>query len=141
MFFPTTSTFIIQGMMPGHTIISFSPCKEKQKVVKILHNGQDILKSGIDTKPGEEIKDITDHDRPGPSEGSAGSRRTARRQDSSKHRPSTQVATKSHLCRRIAYGRHCTNEKGLADNRRKSLCSKVAEAGIEPARPVTGTGF
>ena len=26
-------------------------------------------------------------------------------------------------------------------NRRKFLCSKVAEAGFEPARPVTGTGF
>jgi hypothetical protein len=42
---------------------------------------------------------------------------------------------------RIAYTRHCTKEKGLATNRRKSLLSKVAEAGIEPARPVKGTGF
>ena len=57
--FPTASTFIIQGMMPGHTMIGLSPNKEKQRVVKILYNGRDILKSGIDTKPGQEIKDVT----------------------------------------------------------------------------------
>jgi len=57
--FPTKSTFIIQGMMPGHTMIGLSPNKEKQKVVKILYNGQDIMESGIETKPGQEIKDVT----------------------------------------------------------------------------------
>ena len=57
--FPTASTFVIQGMMPGHTMIGLSPNKEKQKVVKILYNGRDILTSGIDTNPGDEIKDIT----------------------------------------------------------------------------------
>jgi len=56
--FPTMSTFIIQGMMPGHTTIGLSPNKEKQKVVKILHDGRDILKSGIDTKAGDEIKGV-----------------------------------------------------------------------------------
>jgi beta-lactamase regulating signal transducer with metallopeptidase domain len=59
MLFPTKSTFLIQGLMPGHTVLSFSPQKEKQTVLKILHNGHDIMKSGIDTKPGQEIKDIT----------------------------------------------------------------------------------
>ncbi len=59
MLFPTKSTFIIQGMMPGHTRIEFSPQKERQKVVKILQAGRDIMKSGIDTKPGQEIKDVT----------------------------------------------------------------------------------
>jgi hypothetical protein len=57
--FPTTSTFMIQGMMPGHTLIGLSPNKEKQKVVKILYGGRDILTSGIDTQPGQEIKDVT----------------------------------------------------------------------------------
>ena len=57
--FPTTSTFLIQGMMPGHTMIGLSPNKEKQKVVKILYDGRDILTSGIDTNPGEEIKGVT----------------------------------------------------------------------------------
>ena len=72
MIFPTKSTFIIQGMMPGHTMLSFSPNKEKQKVVKILHDGQDILKSGIDTKPGQEIKEFTIVVGTGPATGSAG---------------------------------------------------------------------
>ena len=59
MLFPTKSTFIIQGLMPAHTMLGFSPQKEKQKVVKILYDGRDIMKSGIDTKPGQEIKDVT----------------------------------------------------------------------------------
>jgi len=57
--FPTKSTFIIQGMMPGHTMIGLSPNKEKQKVVKILYGGRDILTSGFETKPGDEIEDVT----------------------------------------------------------------------------------
>jgi beta-lactamase regulating signal transducer with metallopeptidase domain len=58
MLFPTKSTFVIQGMTPGHTVLDFGPKKERQKVVKILHDGQDVSKSGIDTKPGQEIKDV-----------------------------------------------------------------------------------
>jgi protocatechuate 3,4-dioxygenase beta subunit len=59
MLFPTKNTFIIQGMMPGHTMMTFAPQKEGQKVVKILYDGRDIQKSGIETKPGQEIKDVT----------------------------------------------------------------------------------
>ena len=59
MIFPTKSTFVIQGMMPGHTMLSFSPKKKGQKVVRILQGGRDIMESGIDTQPGQEIKDVT----------------------------------------------------------------------------------
>jgi hypothetical protein len=59
MVFSTETTFVIQGMMPGHTKITFLPNKEGQKVVKILHDGKDILVSGFNTKPGQEIKDVT----------------------------------------------------------------------------------
>ncbi len=59
MIFPTKSTFIIQGMMPGQTRLSFSPLKEGQKVLKILQGGRNVMESGIDTKPGQEIKDVT----------------------------------------------------------------------------------
>lgn len=88
MLFPTDSTFIIQGMMPGHTVLAFAPQKEGQKAVQILYQGRNILAppanaasgpatkkehlvnilglalfdlqaSGIDTKPGQEIKDVT----------------------------------------------------------------------------------
>ena len=57
LIFPTNSSFIIQGMMPGHTTfrLEYPP----QKIAKVLHAGQDILDSGIDTEPGQEIKDIT----------------------------------------------------------------------------------
>jgi hypothetical protein len=59
MVFPTRSTFVFQGMKPGHTLITLSPQEEGKKVIRILHNGQDIRKSGLDTKAGEEIKHIT----------------------------------------------------------------------------------
>ena len=59
MIFPTKSAFVIQGMMPGPTMIGFSPNKEGQKVAKILLNGQDVMTSGINTKPAQEIKDLT----------------------------------------------------------------------------------
>jgi len=44
--------------MPGHTTISFLPNKEGQEVVKILVDGQNIVASGIETKPGQEIEDV-----------------------------------------------------------------------------------
>ncbi len=56
MVFPTKSTFIIQGVKPGHTTFQV---EYLQKAAKILRAGQDILDSGIDTEPGQEIKDIT----------------------------------------------------------------------------------
>jgi hypothetical protein len=59
MIFPTKSTFVIQGVMRGHTLLGFSPKKEGQKVVKILQGGRNIMESGINTKPGQEIKDVT----------------------------------------------------------------------------------
>jgi beta-lactamase regulating signal transducer with metallopeptidase domain len=58
MVFPTKSTFVFQSMKPGHTLIMFSPQEEGKKVIKILHNGRDIMKSGIQTEPGQEIKDV-----------------------------------------------------------------------------------
>jgi hypothetical protein len=59
MLFLTKSTFIIQGMMPGHTRIGFSPQKEGLGVVKILHDGRDVTASGITTKPGQTITGVT----------------------------------------------------------------------------------
>ncbi|HUU16912.1 MAG TPA: M56 family metallopeptidase [Sedimentisphaerales bacterium] len=59
MLFPARNTFIVEGMMPGKTIISFSPKKEGCKVLEILYNGRDIMETGLETKPGREIKDVT----------------------------------------------------------------------------------
>lgn len=58
MIFLTESTFVIQGTMPGHTMLSFYPKKEGCDVVEILYNGQDIMETGIETMPGQEIKDV-----------------------------------------------------------------------------------
>ena len=59
MLFPAKNTFVVEGMMPGKTIISFSPKKEGCKVLKILYNGRNIMETGLETKPGREIKDVT----------------------------------------------------------------------------------
>jgi hypothetical protein len=59
MLFPTKSTFVIQGMMPGHTLIGFSPQKEGEQVAKVLYDGRDIKESGVKTESGQEIEDVT----------------------------------------------------------------------------------
>ena len=59
MLFPAKNTFVAEGMMPGKTIISFSPKKEGCKVLEILYNGRNIMETGLETKPGREIKDVT----------------------------------------------------------------------------------
>jgi len=59
MDFPTLSTFVIEGMIPGKTVLRFHPKSQGQTLKEILYNGQNIMETGIETKPGEEIKDVT----------------------------------------------------------------------------------
>jgi hypothetical protein len=59
MEFPDPKSFIIEGMIPGKTIFYFNPKNEGQKVKEILYHGENVLETGIDTKPGQEIKDVT----------------------------------------------------------------------------------
>lgn len=59
MDFPTPSTFIIEGIIPGKTVFRFHPKTEGQIVKEILYNGQNIRETGLETKPGQEIKDVT----------------------------------------------------------------------------------
>ena len=58
MVFSTKSTFIVQGLMPGRTRISFEPKKEGQAVKQVLHRGQDITTTAFETHAGETIEDI-----------------------------------------------------------------------------------
>jgi hypothetical protein len=58
MLFPTSSTFLVQGLLPGHTKIELLPRKDGQQVMQVLYNGRDILASGIDTQAGQELKDV-----------------------------------------------------------------------------------
>ncbi|MEN6385625.1 MAG: M56 family metallopeptidase [Phycisphaerales bacterium] len=59
MIFPTSSTFILQGIMPGKTKISFEPKEKGSSAKEILYNGQNIKDTGLETNPGQEIKDVT----------------------------------------------------------------------------------
>jgi beta-lactamase regulating signal transducer with metallopeptidase domain len=58
MIFPTESTFLVQGMMPGKTMLEFTPKMEGKRVLKILYQGQDIRNQSINTVPDQEIKNI-----------------------------------------------------------------------------------
>ena len=57
--FPTMNRFVIQSIVPGQTEFVFFPNKEHQQVTRILHEGRDILESGIVTQPGQVIDDLT----------------------------------------------------------------------------------
>ena len=60
MVFPTPSTFLIQGMMPGRTQFTFLPKeKEGRAARRILLFGNDIKESGIETKAGQTVEDLT----------------------------------------------------------------------------------
>ena len=59
MVFPTPSSFIIEGVKPGKTILHFSPQIEGQTVKEILYHGENITKTGIETQSDQEIKDVT----------------------------------------------------------------------------------
>jgi beta-lactamase regulating signal transducer with metallopeptidase domain len=59
MAYPTPGTFVIEGMMPGHTVLSFHPKLDGQVVKAILYNGQDVKETGLETKPDEVIEGVT----------------------------------------------------------------------------------
>jgi hypothetical protein len=58
MNFPTASTFIIQGMPPGQTLLDFEPKASDAVVQLILYKGQDVRWTGIDAGPDRQIEDI-----------------------------------------------------------------------------------
>ena len=58
MVFPTYTTFVLQGMMPGQTIITFAPQKQGQTVKEIICNGQNIMETGIETIAGQDVNDV-----------------------------------------------------------------------------------
>ena len=49
MDFPTASTFVIEGMLPGQTVLSFDPKASDLVVQSILYKGQDVRWAGFDT--------------------------------------------------------------------------------------------
>ena len=59
MDFPTSSTFVVEGIIPGETILRFHPLAQGESVKEILHDGKNVMQTGIETKPAEETKDVT----------------------------------------------------------------------------------
>ncbi len=59
MTIPIPSTFIIEGIIPGKTVFRFHPKTEGQIVKEILYKGRNIMETGLETSPGQEIKDVT----------------------------------------------------------------------------------
>ena len=57
MVFPTESSFLLPAMVPGETVISFTPRGER--VLKILYQGKDISRTGLVTELDQEIEDVT----------------------------------------------------------------------------------
>ena len=59
MVFPSESTFLLPAVMSGKTFVDFSSRGKGERVLKILHEGKDIWKTGLVTESGQEIKDVT----------------------------------------------------------------------------------
>ncbi len=59
MDFPTPSAFVIEGMLPGQTILRFHPKADDLEVQSILYKGQDVTATGIDTQADRQIEDVT----------------------------------------------------------------------------------
>ncbi len=59
MDFPTPNTFVIEGMLPGQTILSFEPKDSSAFVQSIVYGGQDVRSTGFDTGTSHEIQDVT----------------------------------------------------------------------------------
>jgi hypothetical protein len=58
MVFPTPGTFLLSAVMPGKVFFDFRPGGRGERVREILYRDEDILKTGLVTQAGEEIKDI-----------------------------------------------------------------------------------
>ncbi len=59
MVFPTESSFLLPAMVPGETVIDFRPSRTGERLQKILYQGQDISRTGLVTKAGQKIDDVT----------------------------------------------------------------------------------
>ena len=58
MDFPTPDTFIVEGMLPGQTVVLFHPQASDLVVQSILYKGQNVMATGIDMQAGQ-IEDVT----------------------------------------------------------------------------------
>ena len=59
MIFPTETSFLLPAVAPGEIVIRFRPRGPGERVTKILHQGRDILKTGLTVEPGRDVSDVT----------------------------------------------------------------------------------
>jgi len=59
MDFPTLGTFVIEGMFPGQTVLSFEPKASDAFVQAILYQGRNVTGTGLDTGADREVQDVT----------------------------------------------------------------------------------
>jgi hypothetical protein len=59
MVYPTESSFLFPAMVPGKTVIDFTPRGRGERVQKMLYQGKDISRTGLVTEPGQKIDDVT----------------------------------------------------------------------------------
>jgi protocatechuate 3,4-dioxygenase beta subunit len=52
-------SFFIPGMIPGRMLLRLEFAPEHVQILKVLHEGSDYSKSGLETKPGDVIEDVT----------------------------------------------------------------------------------
>jgi hypothetical protein len=59
MAFPTETSFLLPAVPPGKVAISFRPRGRGERVAKMLHEGRDVLESGLTVEAGRDITGVT----------------------------------------------------------------------------------
>jgi hypothetical protein len=59
MAFPTETSFLLPAVPPGKVAISFRPRGRGERVVKILHEGRDVLENGLTVEAERDITGVT----------------------------------------------------------------------------------
>ena len=59
MDFPTPSSFLVEGMPRGQTVLLFHPQDSNLVVQSILYKGQNVISTGLDTQTDRQIEDVT----------------------------------------------------------------------------------
>ncbi len=59
MVFPSETSFLLPAVAAGEVLIRFRPRGRGERVTKILHQGRDILKSGLTVTPGQDVTDVS----------------------------------------------------------------------------------
>ena len=57
--FPSETSFLLPAVAPGDVTLRFVPRGRGERVAKILHQGRDLLKTGLTVEPGQDIRDVT----------------------------------------------------------------------------------